>query len=89
MPRPGWWWARRYITSFWVQGGTNVIITGSNVALGLHPYYLLSTTNVASGRTNWLPLLTNMCAADGSGCFSNNVPVSGGLQFFLIEVPTP
>ena len=77
------------ITSFYVQGGTNVIIMGSNVASSSHMYYVLSMTDVASGRSNWLPVLTNMCAADGSGCFSNNVPVSGNVQFFLIEVPTP
>jgi hypothetical protein len=77
------------ITSLRVQGGTNVVIAGANVASGAHPYYILGTTNAATMRSNWLPVLTNTCSGDGSGSFSNSLPVSGGLQFFLIEVPTP
>jgi len=77
------------ITSLRVQGGTNVIVTGTNIASGAHSYYIMETTNAATARSNWLPVLTNTCAADGSGSFSDSVPVSGAIQFFLIEVPIP
>ena len=75
------------ISYFTVQGGTNAILAGTNVASGTHQYYILTMTNVTSARSNWLPVLTNTCLADGS--FSNNVPVNGARTYFLIQVPTP
>jgi PKD repeat protein len=77
------------ITYFKVQGGTNVVIAGTNVASGgEHNYILLSSTNAALSRTNqWVPLLTNQSV--NGGTFSNSVPMSGPREFYLIQVPNP
>jgi hypothetical protein len=75
------------ITSIKVFGGS-VTLSGTNIPTAAgHIYYLLSGTNVAAPRSNWLARATNTFAPDGG--FTNTVSASGAQQFFLLSVPTP
>ena len=76
-----------HITSIQYQGSTNVVLVGTNVASGIHTYYVLGATNAAQARSSWQSLVTNQCNADGS--FSISVPVRGADQFYLLQVPQP
>ena len=65
--------------------GSNLILTGSGGQPG-GTYYVVSSTNVAlSPLSLWTPVHTN--TFDGSGAFSNNIPVSLAVprDFFLIK----
>jgi hypothetical protein len=71
-------------TNITVQGGTNVLLSGTN-GVPNSAFYVLSSTNVALPRTNWTPILTN--TFNGSGNFSVGVPISANAlqRFYVIQ----
>lgn len=69
-----------------------VSCNGSNLALTIvggnafEPSYLLTTTNIASGVSNWSRLQTNFFSADGSLSVTNLTIHEEGQRFFSLEV---
>jgi autotransporter-associated beta strand protein len=75
------------ITSIKVLGG-NVTVSGTNVSGSFgHAYYLVTSDSLTTPQANWLPLVTNTFAADGS--FTSTVSIGGASQFYRILVPLP
>jgi hypothetical protein len=73
------------ITGISVAGG-NLVITGTNGVSG-QTYYILSATNLALPKSQWLPITTNVLNASGSftitatNAVSPNVPQA----FYLLQ----
>jgi autotransporter-associated beta strand protein len=67
--------------------GNTLILTGNGGAAPGSPYTLLTTTNLATPLSMWTTNDTG--TLDGSGMFSNNIPIdpSGPAQFFNVRVP--
>ena len=74
------------ISSMYIDGGGNLIISGTNgTASGT--YSVLTSTNVEAPLSTWV---TNMTGSfSGGGSFSNSIPVSGTApqMFFNIKQP--
>jgi hypothetical protein len=50
------------------------------------PFYVLTTTNVATPLSNWTRLLTNQFNAVGGFNFTNTVDTNAPQQFYLLEL---
>ena len=66
--------------------GANIVITGTNGQSG-DVYYLLTSTNVALPKSQWLTVATNVPGANGTYSFTaTNVVTPGDTQqFFLLS----
>jgi hypothetical protein len=67
-----------------ISGG-NLIVTGTGATN--YGYTILTTTNLTTPLTNWTVSATGV--TDGSGMFSNAIPVnaSQGSSFFRVRMP--
>ena len=69
-----------------VLSNGNLILSGTNGPAG-QPYRILSSTNVALPlATGWLPVYTNVFAADGSYSYTNT-PLTNKASFFILVSP--
>jgi autotransporter-associated beta strand protein len=64
--------ARPSFGSVQLQGGTNIVLSGSGGTAG-GTYHVLSQTNVALPLSLWTPIATNVFSTDGK--FTNSIPV--------------
>ena len=64
--------------------GTDVIISGTNGTPG-QTYYVLSSTNVALPRANWVPIWTNIFGPTGQFSFTNAVNPGIQQRFYQIQ----
>ena len=73
------------ITSFSLAGN-NLVISGTNGVAG-QTYYVLSTTNLALPRNQWLPVATNMLNANGNFTITATNAVTPGVpqSFYLLQ----
>jgi hypothetical protein len=65
--------------------GVNFILSGSNAPAGAQ-YRILASTNVALPLTNWMPVVTNIFAPDGSYRYTNSSETNT-LNFFRLVSP--
>jgi len=65
--------------------GGKLVFSGTNGPAG-QQYRILTTTNVALPRASWMPVWTNVFAADGSYSYTNT-PEAGASSFFLLVSP--
>jgi len=66
--------------------GSNLRLVGTNVpASSGRPYWVIMSNNVTRTLSGWGHVTNGAFAANGR--FTNTMPVSGALQFFIIEVP--
>lgn len=74
------------VTVLFQRSGGNLILNGSGGPAG-QPYMVLSTTNLTVPMAQWTPVTTNNF--DGSGNFSNGVPLNSTNKalFFRIAIP--
>lgn len=63
-----------------------IIATGTGGLAGVN-YYVLTSTNPALPRTNWIPLATNYFDGNGAFNFTNGISPTNTRQFFQLEVP--
>ena len=66
--------------------GTNLIFTSTGGPTNV-PYYVLTTTNLATPRTNWLRLATNQTTVVGAYNFTNGMNPNAPSSFYLIQLP--
>jgi hypothetical protein len=71
------------INRFAISGG-NFVFSGTNGPANSN-YVVLTATNVALPLSQWTPVATNTFS--GTGTFSVTNAVSGGKNFYTIEVP--
>jgi 1,4-alpha-glucan branching enzyme len=73
------------ITGIRVSGG-NLVITGTNGVSG-QTYYVLSATNLALPKSQWLPITTNVLNADGNFTFTATNAVSPNVPqaFYMLQ----
>jgi hypothetical protein len=69
-----------------LSSATNLVINGTNALPGA-TYITLASTDVGVPLTNWTALQTDIF--DLNGNFTNNVPITPGIQqqFFLVQLP--
>jgi fibronectin-binding autotransporter adhesin len=68
------------------RAGTNLIMSGSGGAAGA-TYYVLTTTNLSIGTSNWTRLLTNQFDVSGNFSFTNGIQLSVHQTFYRLQVP--
>ena len=69
-----------------VISGTNLALTGTNGTPGW-PCYLLTATNLALPRSQWLRLATNQFNTGGGVAFTNAIGPGVVRRFYLLQVP--
>jgi len=74
------------VLSVSLSSATNLVINGTNALPGA-TYITLASTDVGVPLTNWTALQTDIF--DLNGNFTNNVPITPGIQqqFFLVQLP--
>ncbi len=72
------------IERVWIEG-TNLVFTGSGGNAGAM-YRVLTTTNIATPLTEWVPLLTNQFLFDGGFGITNPVSPELPRRFYTIEL---
>lgn len=67
--------------------GTNVVLNATNGFVG-GTYYVLTTTNVSTPLTGWVPVLTNDLGASGNFTLTVSNALGSGLprQFYILRV---
>jgi hypothetical protein len=68
------------------RSGTNVIISGVGGSAGT-TYWVLTTTNLSVGVSNWTGLLTNQFDASGNFIFTNSIGTAVPQRFYRLQVP--
>lgn len=66
--------------------GTNVAIGGTN-GLAAQDYSVLTSTNLLTPLSNWIPLSTGLFDISGNLAFTNSGATNFPAQFYMIEVP--
>jgi len=69
-------------TWFATLSGGELVLNGTNDIPG-GPYVLLTSTNLATSLSNWLPITTN--TFDFNGRFSHTNSITVPQQFFVIQ----
>jgi len=68
-----------------VSGG-HLIVSGAN-GMASQPYRIFTSTNVASPMSEWMPVTTNIFAADGGYTSSIPVNTAANVEFFRVVEP--
>ena len=68
-----------------VLSGGSLILSGTNGPVGVQ-YRILTTTNLTLPLASWIPIWTNVFAADGSYSYTNS-PLSNNASFFQLVSP--
>jgi PKD repeat protein len=68
--------------------GSNLVINGTNGVSG-QTYYVLTTTNLALPRSQWLPVATNVLNSSGNFTITatNSVNINAPQQFYQLQIP--
>jgi len=69
-----------------IRSGTNLIISGVGGSAGA-TYWVLTTTNLTIGISNWTHLLTNQFDASGNFSFTNGISSMAPQRFYRLQVP--
>jgi fibronectin-binding autotransporter adhesin len=69
-----------------LQSAGAIVMNGSNGPPGA-TYYVLSSTNIATPLSQWLPVLTNAFDAGGNFSATNLIDPATPQRFFLLQTP--
>jgi autotransporter-associated beta strand protein len=66
--------------------GTNIMFSGSGGPTNV-PYYVLTSTNIASSLSNWTRIATNQFNGGGGFIFTHVINTNAPQAFYLLQLP--
>jgi autotransporter-associated beta strand protein len=68
-----------------ILDGGNLVLSGTNGAVGA-TYYVLTSTNLTQPLTGWTRIATNQVPANAPFAFTNGVPPGSARGFYILQV---